>query len=1057
MKEKINLIFIGNSKKDVNSCIKFLEKDNFKVIYKRVVTSEQFTREIQEIKCDLIISEYELPEFRASTALELLQKLKKDIPFIVLTESHDDRIAVKMMKKGAHNFIFKNKLDILPGIVRSELSDAEIRSNKNKDEEPKIVSDRLRYESLFNDSPVPLWEEDLSMLYDYFEELKTNGVSNFRDYFDKHPGELKTCIGKIKVKDVNQAALLLHGSRNKQDLLRSLNTFAENSINVFKEKLIAIANGQMEFESEAEIKTLSGERKNIFLRLKIDEKHHKLNRALLATTDITKQKHVEKELTKNEKRLKESQRLANLGSWELDLITGELEWSEEIYKIFEINPDKFLASYEAFLNLIHPDDREVVDQAYTNSLENKTPYDITHRLKMPYGRIKYVNEQCETMYNKAGNPIRSVGTVQDITDRVIAQEKLKEAHQLLELVFDNTHIMIAYMDKNFNFLRVNRAYAIADNHQPSYFPGLNHFDLYPSEENKAIFQQVVKTGEPHFSYMKPFNHPELGLTYWDWSLVPIKDQNRKVRGLILSLLDVTKRKLAENKILESQKRFKDLANLLPQTIYEADLEGNIIFANKAALTTFGYTDTDISAGVNTRDFISEKDRDEALKNIQRILKGRHSGKNEYEMKRKDGTVFPSLAFTSPIIREGKPIGIRGTIVDITKTKQTEIELRKLSEAVAQSPASIIITKRDGSIEYVNKAFEQITGYKFHEVRNENPRIFKSGNTKKEVYTDLWNTIIAGNIWQGELLNKKKNGELYWENTLISPIKDINGKTINFVAVKQDTTEKKKMMNELIEAKEKAEEMNRVKTVFFANMSHELRTPFVGIMGYAELLSETLSDPEAKEMAEGILNTSIRMKDTLTKILSLAKLEFTGIELVHKKVDIRKILETVNKQFSIVAQRKNLYFTTELNVDEYFVETDETLLLEIVNNLVNNAISYTFDGGIKLSVENKMKGIAQCIAIKVTDTGIGIQKDKQKLIWEEFRQGSEGLNRSYQGTGLGLSIVKKCTELLDGKIYLKSSEGNGSTFTIELPVSVSNSSARGCEPINKEKYLISTTS
>ncbi len=512
----------------------------------------------------------------------------------------------------------------------------------------------------------------------------------------------------------------------------------------------------------------------------------------------------------------------------------------------------------------------------------------------------------------------------------------------------------------------------------------------------------------------------------------LRDKNFKPTSILTVTRDITERKRAENTISESEKRFKELANLLPQTVFEADINGKITFANETALATFGYSNEDIENGIQLINIISKKDKKEAIENLQRILKGLPSLRNEYEMVRKNGITFPAITFISPIIRDKETIGMRGTIVDITNRKETEDELRKLSEAVAQSPASIIITDLNGNINYVNKTFEEISGYSFKEVINKNTRVLKSGRVPREKYQDLWKTITLGKTWRGELLNKKKSGELYWEDVLISPLINKDGKIINYLSVQQDITEKKKILQELIEAKEEAEEMNRVKTIFFANMSHELRTPFVGIMGFAELLTETLTDPEAKEMADGILRTSIRMKDTLTKILNLSKLEVNEIQTFPRKVDIRLLINNIYKQYSIAASKKNLSFSIHVNVDKPLIFTDEVLLTEILNNLISNAIIYTLKGSIDLFVENQTKEGKQVLIVKVVDTGIGIPTDKQDLVWKEFRQASEGTTRSYQGTGLGLSISKKYTELLGGKIYLESKEGSGSTFTLELP-------------------------
>lgn len=298
------------------------------------------------------------------------------------------------------------------------------------------------------------------------------------------------------------------------------------------------------------------------------------------------------------------------------------------------------------------------------------------------------------------------------------------------------------------------------------------------------------------------------------------------------------------------------------------------------------------------------------------------------------------------------------------------------------------------------------------------------------------------VWQ-ELLDQKgglrstnknvtKDGRIIiceWYNT---PLIDEDGKIIAVASLVDDITERKEMETDLIRAKEKAEEMNRLKSNFFANMSHELRTPFVGLMGYAEFLSQSVTDADDKEMALGILDSSKRLKDTLDKILELSKLESSKMEIKTTDVDVCLIINDVHKTFIKLAEQKNLYFKKQLNVSPCSVRTDEQLLREILNNLVSNALKFTHRGGVEIQLDKKIKGNNTYLAIKVKDTGIGIPADKQDIIWEEFRQVSEGLNRSFEGTGLGLALVKKYAELLNGNISLESIEGKGSSFILELP-------------------------
>lgn len=163
------------------------------------------------------------------------------------------------------------------------------------------------------------------------------------------------------------------------------------------------------------------------------------------------------------------------------------------------------------------------------------------------------------------------------------------------------------------------------------------------------------------------------------------------------------------------------------------------------------------------------------------------------------------------------------------------QLRLFQRIVDQSPLSILVTDLKGTIIYANQRFSSLTGYAMVELIGKNPRIVKSGYHSRFFYESLWNTVLSGNDWEGELLNKKKTGELYWERALITPIKDENGKIVRIIGIKEDITERKMMFEELIAAKEKAEQADRLKTAFLANISHEIRTPMNGIIGSAELL------------------------------------------------------------------------------------------------------------------------------------------------------------------------------------------------------------------------------
>ena len=245
--------------------------------------------------------------------------------------------------------------------------------------------------------------------------------------------------------------------------------------------------------------------------------------------------------------------------------------------------------------------------------------------------------------------------------------------------------------------------------------------------------------------------------------------------------------------------------------------------------------------------------------------------------------------------------------------------------------------------------------------------------------------------------------------------------------------KKKQNEELIKAKEKAEELYKLKSNFLSNMSHELRTPLVGILGFTEILEEDIQDPELTKIANLINENGKRLLETLNLILNLSKIESESVEIELTEFDVIKEVNRSAKLFEKAALKKNISLNVKSHLDNLIVHSDVRLFYEILNNLINNAVKYTKEGNINVLVDISKNN--KYAVLKVEDTGIGIPNDKQEIIWEEFRQVSEGSSRAYEGTGLGLTITSKYLKKLKGKISLESVCGKGSTFTVSIPTNI----------------------
>ncbi len=618
--------------------------------------------------------------------------------------------------------------------------------------------------------------------------------------------------------------------------------------------------------------------------------------------------------------------------------------------------------------------------------------------------------------------------------------------------------------------------------------------------------------------------------------------------LFLTLAKYFKKLQIEKKLTEEGKeRFRELTDLLPQTIFEINKDGIITYSNKVAFDTFGYEENEVISKLSTLQMIAPSDRKLAKENIARRMIGESPTTIEYNAIKKDGTIFPVMIFTAPILEGKTIIGLRGILIDLTEKKKTDAQIKKLSLAVEQSPASIIITDPEGYIQYANRRCEEVTGYSLEEMLGKTPRLFKSGHQDQKLYENLWKTIKSGAEWKGELHNQKKNGELFWELVSVSPIKDENDHIINFLAVKEDITERKKseaefrsvwensndamrlcdengiilrvnksfcklfdkpekdfvgktfqtayqykenaaqlfsksieegiiskqeveveLWNEkklwleisnsiieiskrknvlsifrdvsarkkyeieLREAKEKAEEMNKIKSNFFSNMSHELRTPLSGILGFSEIMLNELEESENKQMINAISLNGQRLLETLNKILQIAKIESVKPDVLIEKIEICQFITNMLKNYDGILIRKGLSLKINCIQENLFINTDKELLHIIMNNLISNAIKFTSKGYININCKRIKKNEKNLVAIEVIDTGIGIEPKEINIIFEEFRQASEGLSRHFEGTGLGLTIVKKYIELLSGTISVESEPGKGSIFRVEFP-------------------------
>jgi PAS domain S-box-containing protein len=555
------------------------------------------------------------------------------------------------------------------------------------------------------------------------------------------------------------------------------------------------------------------------------------------------------------------------------------------------------------------------------------------------------------------------------------------------------------------------------------------------------------------------------------------------------MIDITEGKKAENALLESESRFRTIFDKAGVGMVLTDIHGRISNANEAFLTFIGYSLFELKSK-SIIDISHPEDVEEEVVRFKNSLKGdRQSSYYQIEKRyiHKNGTIIWGR-LTSTFIRDlnGAILFGFGTVEDITRRRTSENIITNQNDTLKYATKSIaaLLTNYDylaslyaalktlGEGSKVDRAYIYESyfdeGKDLALLRRKALWLGNDGITEffgKEIEEMQYNDTFSrwhANFSQGESIyglvrNFPENEKKYLEqwgikSIILVPIairKDFGGFlgldlysedhefTSSEEAIFQMVAssiggilEREKVHRELITAKEKAVESDRLKSTLLSNMSHEFRTPMNGILGFAELLSDELDDSLNRQMARNILDAGHRLMTTLDTILDLSQLESKKIQITLTEENLVDVLEPMMSRYVIMAEQKRLSFEFLVFDENIYASVDVELLRKVMHNIVENAIKFTKSGGISVEISSEMSDEGNPLAtIAVRDTGIGISLEHQKIIFQEFRQVSEGWGRGYEGSGLGLSVAKRMVTLLGGDIMLESEEGHGSEFKI----------------------------
>ncbi|WP_036665488.1 PAS domain S-box protein [Paludibacterium yongneupense] len=614
-------------------------------------------------------------------------------------------------------------------------------------------------------------------------------------------------------------------------------------------------------------------------------------------------------------------------------------------------------------------------------------------------------------------------------------ENMINGYARCRMLFENGRpVDFIYLDVNKSFARLTGLADVIGRRVSEVVPGILEADA----ELIRTYGRVSLSGQP-----ERFETYSSALRLW--FAISVYSPQREIFVAIFDVIN--ERKEAELALRASERRFHDIVKASADWFWELDAEARYTYASESVQTLLGYTPQDI-LGKTPFDLMPPGESDRARERLREIATRRESFRDLDTVNlHRDGSLRLVQSNGMPILdTDGQLLGYRGLDRNVTEKKQAEAEVRKLAQAVEQSPGSVVITNLLGDIEYVNEAFERNTGYARHEVIGRNPRLLKSGNTSPETYALLWRTILSGQTWQGELCNLRRDGSEFIEFAIITPIRQANDRITHFVAIKEDITERKRTseeleryrhhLEELVEtrtheleqAKAAAETASAAKSAFVANMSHEIRTPLNAIVGLTHLLQRGEASPSQKTKLAKIVDASHHLLLIINDILDFSKIEAGKLALNIADFAVERMLDNVISMIGPRLRDKGLGMVVEPSPLPPVMIGDATRLAQALLNYLSNAVKFTESGHITVRLVLEEDGVCdQLVRFEVSDSGIGIAPEKMPGLFEAFEQIDATTSRRFGGTGLGLAITRRLARLMNGEAGVESRLGQGSRF------------------------------